>query len=144
MQSNKVMFHLILYILILTAIVFAIGNFATSYYSKARTMNNEATASSEFTKFDLYMLKTLKAEETKIRKVGTVDGDESSYFVTFQQEDGSTYSFIKKGNLLYYNQIKLCENVDYFRVVVDRSEKESITVDLTISGEKRSLQYVIN
>ena len=144
MQSNKMMFHLILYILIFTLVVFAVGNLVTFYYSKTKKMNDEATVNSEFTKFDLYMLKTIKSEDTKIRKVGTVDEDESSYFITFQKEDGSTYSFIKKGNILYYNQIELCDNVDYFRVIIDRSEKESITVDLTILGQEKNFQYVIN
>ena len=144
MQTNKIMFKLLLYVLVFTIIVFIIGNIMNTYYTNIKKLNNEAKIASEVSKFDLYMLKNIKAQNTKIRKVGIVDEDENSYYITFQKDDGSTNSFIKKGNIIYYNQIKLCENVDFFRVVVDRSEKESITVDLTINGKEHNLQYVIS
>lgn len=144
MQTNKIMFKLLLYVLVFTIMVFIIGNIMNTYYKNVKALNNEAKVASEVSKFDLYMLKNIKAQNTKIRKVGIVDEDENSYYITFQKDDGSTNSFIKKGNIIYYNQIKLCENVDFFRVVVDRSEKESITVDLTINGKEHNLQYVIS
>ena len=144
MQSNKLMFHLIIYVLVFTIIIFLVGKILNYYYNNIKDLSHEVSAISEFTKFDLYMLKTVKTREINIRKIGMIDDDESSYYITFQKEDGTTDSFIKKGNVLYYNQMKLCENVDFFRVVVDRSEKESITVNISLFGETYSAQYVIS
>ena len=144
MQTNKIMFRLLLYVLVFTIMVFVIGKVMNTYYINVKTLRDEAKIASEISRFDLYMLRNIKSQNTKIKKVGMVDEDENSYFITFQKDDGSTYSFIKKGNIIYYNQIKLCDDVDYFRVVVDRSEKESITIDITIDGKEHNLQYVIS
>ena len=144
MQSNKYMLNLIVYVVFFIIIVFITGNFIAHYYNSLRTLTDEIDAKSQITKFDLCMLRTIKSNNTIIRKIGTVDDDDSSYFITLQRDDGTTYSFIKQGNILYYNQIKLCENVDFFRVVIDRSGKESISVDITIAGEEYNLQYVIS
>lgn len=142
MQSNKLMLSFILYISVFMIIVFIVGAIVTEYYRTIKRISEDASIVSDISIFDLYMLKTIKTEEIQIKKVGTVD-DESSYYITFQKEDGTTTSFIKKGNLLYYNQIKICEDVDFFRVVVDKSEKESINVDIIISGKEYNLQYAI-
>lgn len=143
MKSNKTLFNLIIYIVVFSFAIYLIGNIMVYYYSNVKTQAEDMRVLSEFTKFDLYMLKAIKKEDTRIKKIGTVDNDESSYFITFQNEDGTTVSFIKKGNLIYYNEVKLCEKVDSFRIFIDRSEKENITVELIIGGEMRSFQYAM-
>ena len=143
MKSNKTLFNLIIYIVVFSFAIYLIGNIMVYYYSNVKTQAEDMRVLSEFTKFDLYMLKAIKKEDTRIKKIGTVDNDESSYFITFQNEDGTAVLFIKKGNLIYYNEVKLCEKVDSFRIFIDRSEKENITVELIIGGEVRSFQYAM-
>lgn len=46
--------------------------------------------------------------------------------------------------MVYMNKIKLCENVDSFVVMMEKSTKESISVEITIEEQKYELQYAIN
>lgn len=142
MKSSKVIFNLIVYVIALALSIYLVGSIMTDYYKNIKSQTDELQVLSEFTKFDLYMLKTIKKDDTIIRKIGTVD-DDSSYYITFQNEDGTTISFVKKGNIIYYNEVKLCEKVDSFRIFIDRSEKENITVELIIAGEVRNFQYAM-
>ena len=142
MQSNKIMFSLILYVFIFIIAVFSVENLANNYYNRLNEIQKSESQSSQITKLNLYMLKTIKKGDSKIRKTGITD-DENSYFITFESDDDMT-TFVKKGDIIYYNQIKLCKNVDSFKIFVDRSEKESINVEVSIDGKPYNLQYVIN
>ena len=46
--------------------------------------------------------------------------------------------------MLYFNKIKLCENVEEFVINVDNSINQSISVSIKILGETYDLQYAIN
>lgn len=144
MQSNKKIFYLVIYIFILTFFVFLIGNIFNYYYKNIKNVAENSYAITNFTNFDLYMLKNVKYNNTSIKAVGLVNEDEKSYFITFENDDGTKNSFSKIGKILYYNQIKICEDVDEFRIFVDKSEKISLNVELIISGELRNFQYSIN
>ena len=142
MQSNKIMVNLILYVFIFTIIIFLLGNLINYYHNNLKSMEDNEKQLSQITKLDLFMLKTIKNGDSKIRKTGITD-DENSYFITFERDE-EINSFIKKGDIIYYNQIKLCNNVDNFKVFVDKSEKESINVEVSIGGKPYNLQYVLN
>ena len=143
MQSNKILYNLILYVIVFTIVVFFVGNILIYYFNNLNKTVETENDTSQITKFDLYMLKTVKSNDVQIRKTGITD-DEKSYFITFQSGDDNINSFIKKGNNIYYNQIKLCENVDSFKVIVDKSEKESLNVEIGINSKLYTLQYVID
>ena len=66
-----------------------------------------------------------------------------SYYITFENSDGSHNTFIKLNDIIYYNKIKLCENVESFKVIVDKTGKESISVETVIQGKTYTSQYVI-
>ena len=61
-----------------------------------------------------------------------------------ENEDKTANTFIKSGNMLYFNKIKLCENVEEFVINVDNSINQSISVSIKILGETYDLQYAIN
>ena len=144
MKIDKMISNLIVYITTFALVIYLVGGIMVYFYNNIKVLTDDMNIMSNFTKFDLYMLRTIKTKNTEIRKIGTVsENDENSYFITFENEDGTTTSFIKKGNLLYYNEIKLCDHVDSFRIFVDKSEKESITVEMIIGGETRSFQYAM-
>ena len=50
---------------------------------------------------------------------------------------------LKLEDKIYFNKIKLCEDVDSFKVIVDRTGKESISVETVIAGKTYTAQYVI-
>ena len=66
-----------------------------------------------------------------------------SYYITFENSDGSHNTLMKLNDIIYYNKIKLCENVESFKVIVDKTGKESISVEAVIQGKTYTSQYVI-
>ena len=145
MQTNKLMINLFVYIVAFTMIIVIIGSIMNYFYTNIMVLTTESSVVSDFTKLDLYFLRTVKVEDISIKSHGLVNNDDtSSYFITFQNEDGTTNTFIKIGSIIYFNKIKLCENVETFKVIVDKSEKESISIEVSILGNVYNSQYVLN
>ena len=67
----------------------------------------------------------------------------SSYYITFEKSDGTTNTFVKIGDIIYFNKIKLCEDVEIFKAIVDRSQKESILLEVKIGGKTFNSQYAL-
>ena len=68
MKSNKTLFNLIIYIVVFSFAIYLIGNIMVYYYSNVKTQAEDMRVLSEFTKFDLYMLKAIKKEfEVQVR-----------------------------------------------------------------------------
>lgn len=145
MHFNKIMINLFIYIVVFAIIVFGVGNLSCYLYNNMKQITYESTTISDFTKLDLYFLRLVKTDDIIIKKYGLVDKkDSSSYYITFQKEDGTTNTFIKIGNIIYYDKIKLCENVESFKVMVDKSDKESISIEVKLLDKIYNSQYVLN
>ena len=145
MHFNKIMTNLFIYIAVFSVILLLVGNFSSYLYNNMKQITDESTTISDFTKLDLYFLRLVKTDDIIIKKYGLVDkNDSSSYYITFQKEDGTTNTFIKIGNIIYYDKIKLCENVESFKVMVDKSDKESISIEVKFLDKVYNSQYVLN
>ena len=136
---------LLIYIAIFTIIICIVGSINMYFYENIKVIDAELFAESEYTRLNLYFLKMVKYNGIKIKNYGLVkEEDPLSSYITFESSDGTTSTFVKINNILYYNKIKLCENVDEFNVAVDKLGKETISIDLKISNKDYKLQYVIN
>lgn len=147
MQSaeTKVIKNLFLYIVLFTIFIGIVGTVQTYFHKNINNISSSLDANSEITKLNLYFLKVTKIDGVVVKKYGLVDeNDLSSYYITFENEDKTTNTFIKLGNMLYFNKIKLCENVEEFVINVDNSINQSISVSIKILGETYDLQYAIN
>ncbi len=136
--------NLIIYIIIFMMVIFGVTIITTYFKSNINVIEQELSSTSEYTKLNLYFLKTIKKDGIKIKSYGLTDEDFSSYYITFEELDGSKNTFIKVNNIIYFNNIKLCDDVQEFKVIVDKSNKESISVDITMSNEVYKLQYVVD
>ena len=147
MQSTekKVKKNLFLYIVLFTIFIGIVGTVQTYFHKNINNISSSLDANSEITKLNLYFLKVTKTDGVVVKKYDLVDeNDLSSYYITFENEDKTTNTFIKLGNMLYFNKIKLCENVEEFVINVDNSINQSISVSIKILGETYDLQYAIN
>ena len=103
MQTNKLMINLFVYIVAFTMIIVIIGSIMNYFYTNIMVLTTESSVVSDFTKLDLYFLRTVKVEDISIKSHGLVNNDDtSSYFITFQNEDGTTNTFIKIYNFFQY------------------------------------------
>ncbi len=142
-QERNFMYKFCVYI-ILFLFTFSIILLGTAvFYNNFRNRKDVVTSNSDYTKLNLYFLKATKNPGVKINSYGLVGEDLQSYFITFENTDGVENTFIKLNDIIYYNKIKLCENVDNFKVIVDKTGKESISVEVKIQGKTYLSQYVI-
>lgn len=142
MQRKNYMYKFYVYILgffVAFCIVVMITSF---FYVNLKGRQKQVDVNSDFTNLNLYFLKTTKTPGSKIESYGLVGEDMQSYFITFENTDGVQNTFIKVDDIIYYNKIKLCENVESFKVMVDKTEKESISVEVIIQGKTYVSQYV--
>lgn len=145
MQFNKgkIMINLSIYIFIFTIILCFLMILFNYFYSSIRSMNNTLDINSQFNRLNLYFLKITKDSNVTIGNYGLVDDDMSSYYITFEKSDGTTNTFVKIGDIIYFNKIKLCEDVEIFKAIVDRSQKESILLEVKIGGKTFNSQYAL-
>ncbi len=144
-MKRTIINNLIIYIILLIVIICIFFSLTSYFYKNMRDVNDDVSVYSDYAILNLYLLRTIKSGDVTIQNYGLVDNDDTlSYYITFLKEDGSMNTFIKKNDMIYFNKIKLCENVQEFKIFVDRSEKESISVEVKIANKTYNLQYVLN
>ena len=146
MQQNgsRAMKNLIIYTSVFLFIIVVLGFILVYFYGNVHRLNTDMFVNSQYTKLNLYFLNATKSNGVKIKNYGLVDDDSASYYITFENLDGTKNTFLKKGNMIYYNEIKLCEDVDLFKILIDKSSKESVSVEVSISDKKYDLRYTLN
>lgn len=143
--TTKIMTSLTTYVIIFTIIVCLIGGVMSFFYGNLKDTSNETNANSSYSMLNLYFLKTIQSPNIAIESYGLVDNnDTKSYYITFKKDDGTTATFIKLGDMIYYNKIKLCENVETFKVIVDKSETQSFSVEVEMFDKIYNSQYAID
>ena len=143
--TTRIMTRLTVYVIVFTIIVCVVGGIMSYFIINLQNTSSKATANSNYSMLNLYFLKTVQTKNITIESYGLVDNnDTSSYYITFKKEDGSTATFIKLGDMIYYNKIKLCENVDVFKVIVDKSEAQSFSVEVQMLDNIYNSQYALD
>ena len=143
--TTKIMTSLTTYVIVFTIIVCLIGGVMSFFYGNLKNTSNETNANSSYSMLNLYFLKTIQSPNISIESYGLVDNnDTTSYYITFKKDDGSTATFIKLGDIIYYNKIKLCENVETFKVIVDKSETQSFSVEVEMFDKIYNSQYALD
>lgn len=130
------MVSLVIYIASFVIIIAIVGTITTFFNHNIRNLGNSESISSEYNKFNLYMLEYTK-NDYEIPKY-------SEDFVTFTKE-GKSDTFVKKGNGLYFNQIKLCDKIDEisFKISKAENEKNVLQTYLKIDGTVYTTDYVL-
>ena len=128
------MTSLVMYIVSFMVVIGIVGAI-TTFFSKNVNENLSSGASSEYNKFNLYML-----YETK-QGNNTVTNCENG-FVTFANGD----KFTCENGILYFNSIKLCENVTQFDATknIGDNGKEVLVTTLKINETEYVTNYVID
>lgn len=145
MNSNtKILKALISFIIIFYIVICIVGLILNYFYRNLTDLNNMVSTNSEYSNLNLYFLKVVKENDVKIKNYGLVEDDNLSYYITFENDDGTTNTFIKVGNIIYFNNIRICDNVESFKVIIDKTLKTSISVEAIISGNVYSSQYTIS
>ncbi len=140
-QKGITMVSLVIYVASFFVVAGIIGAITTYFYQNMKIMDTSVGSAAEYNKLNVYFLKQTKEAGVTIQKY---DGSEEKGYITFLLPDGKKNTFVKLGNCLYFNQIKLCDNINKFKVTVnDGTEKKSIRVYVEISNRAYQTDYVL-
>ena len=168
-QNGVTMITLILYIASFVAITAVVAGITTFFYNNVEILDTSVGSNSQYNKLNLYILNECKKEGNSLvawknKESGEgIDNnyDTSSDFLNGTGEsevNGKDDAFIKFSNgttdnrfiyvanekNLYYNKIKLCENVNEFKFKIDNSTgKDVLKVYIDIDGTAFSTEYVV-
>lgn len=135
------MVSLVIYVIAFMIIIGIVGTITVFFSNQAKDADKTVGTSSEYNKFNLYMLDQTKSGYAILKM--SEETDEEQYITFAKNTDKNT--FVLKGNLLYFNEVKLCENIEEFKVSkeVASNGKEVLKTYLNINGTIYTTDYVI-
>ena len=156
-QKGITMVSLILYVASFLVITATIAGITTFFYSNIEILDGSIASNSQYNKFNLYFLNECKKQDNKLLAWRESESSKDivnlsnattieDKFITFKDGQGNKNSFIynPSSNDLYYNSIKLCDQVDDFQIKVDQTTGKSILkIFIKIDGTAFSTDYVL-
>ncbi len=135
------MVSLVIYVISFVVIVAIVGTITTVFNRNIKEMNSTSGTSSEYNKFNLYMLNQTQGGYSILKCSNEAD---TAGYVTFSNGESSN-TFVLLENILYFNQIKLCENVKEFRVAKEVAENgnDVLKTYININGKIYTTDYMI-
>lgn len=161
LQKGVTMISLILYVSSFLIVTVVVARITTFFYNNVEILDTTIGSNSQYNKLNLYMLNECKKRGNSLvawknndsaaatdtpSNLGGLTTPGSETFITFRNEDGTKNSFIYVATEknLYYNSIKLCEDVDDFKFKIDYSSgKTVLKVFINIDGTAFTTEYVV-
>lgn len=161
-QKGMTMVGLIVYVAGFLVITATIAGITTFFYSNNEVLDTAIGSNSQYSKFNLYFLNECKksgselyawsvytdSSRTTSSNTNRLSAAPSTSYAFLTFIDGSsnknTFLYDYTQGLLYYNYIKLCDNVEDFQVTIDQSTGKTImNVFINIDGTAFTTKYVI-
>ena len=141
-QKGITMASLVIYIVSFAIIIGIVGSIITFFSNNVSGLNKTAATSVEYNKFNNYMLEYTKNGFRPVDERATKREDKT--YIVLEKDDEKVV-FEKIDNILYMDNIKLCENVQDFNAKRTFSEngKEMLKTKIQINGIEYSNDYII-
>lgn len=137
-EKGVTLMSLIVYIILMTFIVSGVTAITTSFRNNVNEYDTTAKSAVAFTKFNMYLLKDIKAENV------TLFGDvQKKEFQLRYTDSNNQFTYVKysvQNNILYRNNVKICDNV---RDAAFSGSGTTITVALQINNYTKTTTYAI-
>lgn len=139
-KKGVTMLSLVIYVASFVVVAGIVGGITVFFYNNTNMISNEVYSAAEYNKFNMYLVE--ESEESGNFYEG-FDTSSDMYELTFS--NGDVYTLDTNNNLLYYNSICLCEDVQDLSVDVDYSTgKEVVKVKITFSDQAYTTSYTMN
>lgn len=142
-QNGITIISLILYIAVMLIVLVIMSSVISSFYDNVNGLNVNADKIIAFNKFNVYFLKEVKQYNNK---VDTIKSEKNSSYILFTS--GNSFLFNSDTNCVYYNNLKICENVKdikfaYGKIVSeeDVEDKSIIKVTLDFENFSKTMNY---
>ena len=141
-QKGITKLSLVIYVASFLAVTGLVAIITTFFYNNLKIINTDMGSSAYYNKLNLYIANEAKKSGNQIYRYESAD--DKTNFVTFKDNSNNKNTFVKLGNIIYYNQIALCKNVDGFNVKIDESSgKKVLNLYVSIDGTAYSTNYVV-
>lgn len=147
-QKGITMMGLVIYItsfLVVTGIVAGITAF---FYGNSTLMTGELYSAADYNKLNLYLVKESEQEGNRVTDIALSNEDptegeaKDAYYVAFS--NGDRFTFDTDNNLLYYNSICLCEDVQKFKVSKEYAYgKEVLSIMVGFTNKSYTCKYTM-
>ena len=149
MRSNKgiTMMGLVIYITSFLLVAGIIAGITAFFYGNSTLMTQELYSAADYNKLNLYLVRESEQEGNRVSDIALSnvepeEGVKDTYYITFS--NGDRFTFDQENNLLYYNSICLCEDVQDFKVDTDYSSgKEVLSVIVGFTNKSYSCKYTM-
>jgi len=137
-NNGVTMVSLVIYVVVMTVVLGVMSSIITSFYNNTDTVQGNVQEIVEFNKFNTYFLKEVKLNNNEVDHVS-----EDNTYILFK----SGNSFSISNNKIYYNNIKICDNVQDLKFVLEQDtedvegEYSIINVTVQLESFNKSLKY---
>lgn len=135
-QKGITLISIVVYVIVMIIILGVMSLIIDNFYNNTDTLQGNVAEIVAFNKFNNYFLKEIKTNNNRVDNV-------SDNYILFGT--GNSFSFID--NSIYYNNIKICNNVKSMQISLgkDGDGLDKTIVNVTLGFEKfnKSLNYKI-
>ena len=135
-EKGITLLSLIVYIIVMLIVIGVMSSITSNFYKNTDAIKGNVEEVVKFNKFNNYFLKEVK------RKNNAVDTVSSNYILFT-----SGNSFSLSNNVIYYNNIALCEEVQNMEVLLgvngDGMDKTIVNVNISFKNFNKSINYKI-
>lgn len=128
---------IIIYVVAMTIVIGIIASITSFFYANVNNLDENSTHIAEITKFHMYFLEETTKKDNEIHNVQ----EQSISFTT-----GNTFTF--QDNSIYFNHIKICEEVSNLQFATEMKNGKTIIKVLITFGTgneyTKTTQYVLN
>lgn len=137
-QNGITMISLVVYVAVMTIVISVMSSIITNFYKNTDTVQGSVQEIVEFSKFNNYFLKEVKANNNKVDHIS----NDSSYILF---TSGNSFSISE--NKIYYNNIRVCEGVQSMQISLGKNgdgiDKSIVNVTLNFESFNKSISYKI-
>lgn len=135
-ENGITLTSLVLYVVVMIIVIGVMSQILNNFYNNTDYLRGNVEEIVEFNKFNNYFLKEIKLYNNKIESA-------TETYILFK----SGNSFSVSNNIIYYNNIKICEGVQsvIFDIKQDEEDEEGeytiVNVTLNFENFKKSINY---
>ena len=135
-EKGITMISLVVYVAVMTIVIGVMSSIITNFYKNTDTVQGNVQEIVEFSKFNNYFLKEVKSNNNKVDHIS----DENNYILF---TSGNSFSI--SDNKIYYNNIKICDEVQSMQISLgengDGIDKSIINITLNFESFSKSISY---
>lgn len=141
MKSQKAitLTSLVVYIIVMIMVIGIMSSVSFMFYNNTQNLKQSTKDIIEFNNFNNYFVKEIKIANNKVDQISS-DGN----YIIFT--NGNSFSF--HDNSIFYNELKIANNVNSIKFNYDKDENEKqlediIIVDVKFNDYEKQMKYMV-